>query len=236
MRTQSIPDHSDWRTSERQRPRAGSWTSCSPKATYLAVKGYGGFHIAASTILEEPLLRLRDSKHRREKPFAIMAKDLDAAKSFGEVDAKEQELLTSPQRPIVLLNKKSNYNLSPLGGSAPAQRRRHAALHGLALHALRRSRGYIVCYDQRQPTQPTHSQGQRCCPENPRRNSRLFPVPQPQNRPSMRRLSHARPRRPPGVPSQKPRLRTSPNPTKTESQTLRCRFRRRIKQHLNSAA
>ena len=43
-----------------------------------------------------------------------MAKDLDAAKSFGEVGAKEQELLTSPQRPIVLLNKNSNYNLSPL--------------------------------------------------------------------------------------------------------------------------
>jgi hydrogenase maturation protein HypF len=39
---------------------------------------------------------------------------LDAAKSFGEVGAKEQELLTSPQRPIVLLTKNSNYNLSPL--------------------------------------------------------------------------------------------------------------------------
>jgi hydrogenase maturation protein HypF len=84
------------------------------QGSILAVKGYGGFHIAASTILEEPLSRLRASKHRREKPFAIMAKSLDTAKSFGEVGAKEQELMTSPQRPIVLLTKNSNYNLSPL--------------------------------------------------------------------------------------------------------------------------
>jgi hydrogenase maturation protein HypF len=80
----------------------------------LAIKGYGGFHIAASTTLEEPLLRLRETKHRREKPFAVMAKSLDAAASFGEINAKEQELLTSPQRPIVALNKSTSYNLSDL--------------------------------------------------------------------------------------------------------------------------
>ena len=80
----------------------------------LAIKGYGGFHIAASTTLEMPLLRLRETKHRREKPFAIMAKSLDAAKTFAEINLKEQELLTSPARPIVLLNKNEAYNLSPL--------------------------------------------------------------------------------------------------------------------------
>ena len=80
----------------------------------LAVKGYGGFHIASSTMLEQPLLRLRTTKHRQEKPFAIMAKSLQAAKGFAEVGSKEQELLTSPARPIVLLNKSPSYNLSPL--------------------------------------------------------------------------------------------------------------------------
>jgi hydrogenase maturation protein HypF len=83
------------------------------EGSVLAVKGYGGFHIAASTMLDEPLLRLRATKHRREKPFAIMAKSLAAAKSFAEVSSKEQQLLVSPQRPIVLLNKNSAYNLSP---------------------------------------------------------------------------------------------------------------------------
>jgi hydrogenase maturation protein HypF len=80
----------------------------------LAVKGYGGFHIASSTMLEPPLLRLRTTKHRQEKPFAIMAKSLQAAKEFAEVGSKEQELLTSPARPIVLLNKSPSYSLSPL--------------------------------------------------------------------------------------------------------------------------
>ena len=80
----------------------------------LAIKGYGGFHIAASTLREKPLVALRATKHRREKPFAIMAKSLGSAKSFAEVTSKEQELLASPARPIVLLNKSAGYNLSPL--------------------------------------------------------------------------------------------------------------------------
>ncbi|MCW4001113.1 MAG: carbamoyltransferase HypF [Candidatus Bathyarchaeota archaeon] len=80
----------------------------------LAVKGYGGFHIAASATLEAPLQRLRETKHRREKPFAVMARSLDAAKVIGEVGIEEQTLLASPQRPIVLLNKAADYSLSPL--------------------------------------------------------------------------------------------------------------------------
>ncbi|MGA3059021.1 MAG: carbamoyltransferase HypF [Candidatus Bathyarchaeia archaeon] len=80
----------------------------------LAIKGYGGFHIAASTIQKKPLEALRATKHRREKPFAIMAKNLEAAKSFAEVTSKERELLSSPARPIVLLNKNRSYYLSPL--------------------------------------------------------------------------------------------------------------------------
>ena len=79
----------------------------------LVVKGYGGFHIAASTTLDAPLLRLRQAKHRKEKPFAVMARDLEAAKTIGEVTAAAEALLTSPQRPIVLLNKVAGYSLSP---------------------------------------------------------------------------------------------------------------------------
>lgn len=80
----------------------------------LAVKGYGGFHIATSAVLDKPLIALRRTKHRKAKPFAIMARSLEAAKTFVEVNPKEEELLTSYSRPILLLNKKANYNLSPL--------------------------------------------------------------------------------------------------------------------------
>jgi len=80
----------------------------------LAVKGYGGFHVAASATRDEPLQALRRAKHRRAKPFAIMSRSLDAARGFAEVTSKEQELLTSYARPIVLLNKGDGYALSPL--------------------------------------------------------------------------------------------------------------------------
>lgn len=80
----------------------------------IAVKGYGGFHIATSAVLEKPLQALRKAKHRRAKPFAVMAQGLDAARSFAEVSSKEQDLLTSYSRPIVLLNKRNNFSLSPL--------------------------------------------------------------------------------------------------------------------------
>jgi hydrogenase maturation protein HypF len=78
----------------------------------VAIKGYGGFHVAASAVKEEPLSRLRESKNRRAKPFALMARSLDAILSFAEVNPKEKEMLTSSARPIVLLDKNSKYSLS----------------------------------------------------------------------------------------------------------------------------
>jgi hydrogenase maturation protein HypF len=80
----------------------------------VAVKGYGGFHVASSTLKDEPLIRLRKAKHRRQKPFAIMARSLEVVKSFAEVSPKEAELLTSHARPIVLLKKNADYYLSDL--------------------------------------------------------------------------------------------------------------------------
>ncbi|MEM4703892.1 MAG: carbamoyltransferase HypF [Candidatus Bathyarchaeia archaeon] len=80
----------------------------------LAIKGYGGFHVAASTTKDAPLKRLRKVKHRSQKPFAIMARSLDAIKTFAEVNPQQEALLTSHARPIVLLNKSKNYYLSEL--------------------------------------------------------------------------------------------------------------------------
>ncbi|MCL6578534.1 MAG: carbamoyltransferase HypF [Candidatus Bathyarchaeota archaeon] len=80
----------------------------------MAIKGYGGFHVAASTTKDKPLIRLREVKHRSQKPFAIMARSLEAIKTFAEVSKEEAALLTSYTRPIVLLNKNSAYYLSDL--------------------------------------------------------------------------------------------------------------------------
>src|SRR3990170_4302519 len=42
------------------------------EGSILAIKGYGGFHIAASVTEEKPLQALRRTKHRSAKPFAVM--------------------------------------------------------------------------------------------------------------------------------------------------------------------
>ncbi|MGD8506633.1 MAG: carbamoyltransferase HypF, partial [Candidatus Bathyarchaeota archaeon] len=80
----------------------------------LAIKGYGGFHVATATTKSGPIARLRTVKHRAQKPFAIMARNLQTIKSFAEVSTKEADLLTSYIRPIVLLKKSAGYFLSDL--------------------------------------------------------------------------------------------------------------------------
>lgn len=78
----------------------------------VLIKGNGGFHIACSTLNSEPIIRLRRVKPRRQKPFAVMARDLDAVKTFAHVDRYEAEMLLSPVRPIILLRKRSDCPLS----------------------------------------------------------------------------------------------------------------------------
>jgi hydrogenase maturation protein HypF len=80
----------------------------------VAIKGNGGFHVATSTTKTEPIAKLRNVKHRKQKPFAIMAPDLETIKSFAVVAPSEAELLTSYRKPIILLRKKSDYYLSEL--------------------------------------------------------------------------------------------------------------------------
>jgi len=80
----------------------------------VAIKGYGGFHVASSTLIEKPLIKLREAKHRKQKPFAIMAPSIEAIETFAEIAPKEKVLLTSYMRPIVLLKKREDYYLSEM--------------------------------------------------------------------------------------------------------------------------
>jgi len=80
----------------------------------VAIKGNGGFHIASATTKGDPIVRLRRAKHRTQKPFAIMARDLETVKSFAYVNAKEVALLESYVKPIVLLRKWKDFRLSDL--------------------------------------------------------------------------------------------------------------------------
>lgn len=80
----------------------------------VAIKGNGGFHIATATTIEEPIIRLRMDKHRKQKPFAIMSPKIETIRSFAEISQYEEELLSSYRKPIILLNKKEGYYLSDL--------------------------------------------------------------------------------------------------------------------------
>jgi len=80
----------------------------------VAIKGYGGFHVAASTLIEKPLIKLRKAKHRKQKPFAIMSPSIEAIETFAEINSKEKKILSSHIRPIVLLRKKEEYYLSDM--------------------------------------------------------------------------------------------------------------------------
>ena len=71
----------------------------------VAVKGLGGFHLAAEATNAAAVERLRERKRRVEKPFAIMAANLARVAQFCELDDASRELLLSAQRPIVLLPK-----------------------------------------------------------------------------------------------------------------------------------
>jgi hydrogenase maturation protein HypF len=72
-----------------------------------ALKGLGGFHLACDAADENVVRELRRRKHRNEKPFAVMVPDLETASQLCEIDDHERELLRSPRRPIVLLEKRA---------------------------------------------------------------------------------------------------------------------------------
>ena len=90
----------------------------------VAVKGLGGFHLMVAAHNNEAVRRLRELKHREEKPFALMFPSLAAIKAECEVSLLEERLLHSPEAPIVLLRRKD----SALRTAHSAFRTPHSAL------------------------------------------------------------------------------------------------------------
>ncbi|HET8593417.1 MAG TPA: carbamoyltransferase HypF, partial [Solirubrobacterales bacterium] len=68
----------------------------------LAVKGIGGFHLACVADNDRAVTSLRARKHREDKPFALMAPDLDAVRSLVELTGSEEALIVGRARPIVI--------------------------------------------------------------------------------------------------------------------------------------
>lgn len=74
----------------------------------VAVKGLGGYHLACNAMNGKAVSTLRKRKYREDKPFAVMMENIETVNKFCHVNAKEEVLLLSAQRHIVLLKKKSD--------------------------------------------------------------------------------------------------------------------------------
>ena len=68
----------------------------------VAVKGLGGFHLACRADEERAVAALRGRKHREDKPFALMAGSVEAARALVELGPGDAELLVGRVRPIVI--------------------------------------------------------------------------------------------------------------------------------------
>ncbi len=103
----------------------------------VAIKGLGGYHLACDPFDDEAVRTLRGRKVRQEKPFALMARDLAQVRELCRVTPEEEALLTSPARPIVLLERRENDGVAE--EVAPRQKMlgvmlAYTPLHHLLLH------------------------------------------------------------------------------------------------------
>ncbi len=100
----------------------------------LAIKGIGGFHLVCDGRNEKAINLLRSRKQRKDKPLALMAKDIGVIKEICYVSDKEGEVISSSKRPIVILKKKYPFVLPEV--IAPKQNSLGVMLPYAPLHYL----------------------------------------------------------------------------------------------------
>lgn len=77
----------------------------------FAIKGLGGFNLVCDGKNGNSISLLRKRKKRTNKPLAVMMKDIDTVKKYCSLNKKEEELIKSNKRPIIILKKLNNFNL-----------------------------------------------------------------------------------------------------------------------------
>jgi len=78
----------------------------------LAVKGLGGFQLACRADDDATIAVLRHRKRRRGKPFAVMVRDLAAARAIVRLGRDDEALLSSPRAPVLLAPRRADADLS----------------------------------------------------------------------------------------------------------------------------
>ncbi|MDQ6887833.1 MAG: carbamoyltransferase HypF [Gemmatimonadota bacterium] len=68
----------------------------------VAMKGLGGYHLACDAEQGDAVAALRVRKYRKDRPFAVMARDVETARAVVDLSPEAEALLISSHRPIVL--------------------------------------------------------------------------------------------------------------------------------------
>jgi hydrogenase maturation protein HypF len=111
----------------------------------VGVKGLGGFHLMVDARNEDAVRRLRERKHREEKPFALMLPSAEDVLRECELTALEERLLRSPESPIVLVRRRSSEASTLAPSVAPGNPMLGVMLPYTPLHhLLMRALGFAV--------------------------------------------------------------------------------------------
>ncbi|MFY9737411.1 MAG: carbamoyltransferase HypF [Candidatus Cybelea sp.] len=79
------------------------------RGAIVAVKGIGGYHLACDAANAGSVAAMRERKYRKERPFALMARNLEVARTLVQLDASAESALTSIERPIVVAPAKRSF-------------------------------------------------------------------------------------------------------------------------------
>jgi len=113
--------------------------ACLRAGGIVAIKGIGGFHLACDARNARVVQRLRTQKRRDGRPLAVMVLNQRSAADLVQLDASQDQLLTSPQRPVLIAERRPTCalpdalapGLPSLGVLLP-----YTGLHYLLFHEL----------------------------------------------------------------------------------------------------
>ncbi|WP_395695001.1 carbamoyltransferase HypF [Nocardioides sp.] len=94
-------------TTEGTEPVLAAARAALAAGRVVAVKGIGGYHLVCDATDPDAVRRLRERKRRPHQPFAVMVRDVEAARTVVEVPDGADAVLTGPDRPIVLLPRRA---------------------------------------------------------------------------------------------------------------------------------
>jgi hydrogenase maturation protein HypF len=138
-------------------------TEILKKDEIIAIKGVGGFHLTG-IMTNKSAIKIKKALNRFHKPFAIMVKDIEMAKKYVIISKKEEKILSSQIRPIVILKKKDNTKykeiseLDSLGVMMP-----YTALHYLLFKFINKP---IIMTSANIPSEPIITQEKEIINQN----------------------------------------------------------------------